>query len=164
MHLGSDELLQTPAQRRPLDGRRIALLGHPASVTRACRHSLDALVACSDLRVTAAFGPQHGMQGDKPDNMIETDDAIDPHYAIPVFSLYSRVRRPTPTMMETFDVLLVDLQDIGARAYTYVTTLAGCLEACAEHGKSLWILDRPNPIGRPIEGLPPAFITRSFSS
>jgi len=152
MHLGIDELLQEPALRTPLEGRRVALLGHPASVTRECRHSLDALMECPDLRVAAAFGPQHGMQGDRQDNMIETDDYIDLRHNIPVFSLYGQARRPTSMMMETFDVLLVDLQDIGTRTYTYVTTLAYFLEACAEHGKSIWILDRPNPIGRPVEG------------
>ena len=152
MHLGIDELLQNASLRRPLEGRRVALLGHPASVTRECRHSLDALTECPGLRVAAAFGPQHGMRGDRQDNMIETDDYIDLRRNIPVFSLYGQVRRPTSPMMETFDVLLVDLQDIGTRTYTYVTTLAYCLEACAEHRKSIWILDRPNPIGRPIEG------------
>jgi uncharacterized protein YbbC (DUF1343 family) len=92
------------------------------------------------------------MRGDKQDNMIETDDYVDPGHGIPVFSLYGEVRRPTKAMMETFDVLLVDLQDIGTRIYTYVTTLIYMLEACAEHARSVWILDRPNPIGRPIEG------------
>jgi len=152
MNLGIDELLQNPARRRPLEGRRVALLGHPASVTRECRHTLDALMDCPDVRVVAAFGPQHGMRGDKQDNMIESDDYTDPQHNIPVFSLYGKVRRPTDAMMETFDVLLVDLQDIGTRIYTYVTTLTYMLEACAEHGKAVWILDRPNPIGRPVDG------------
>ncbi len=152
MHFGIDVLLQNASLRRPLAGRRVALLGHPASVTHACRHSLDALRDCADLQVAAAFGPQHGMRGDKQDNMIETDDYVDPRRNIPVFSLYGQARRPTTTMMETFDVLLADLQDIGARPYTYITTLAYFLEACAEHGKAIRILDRPNPIGRPVEG------------
>jgi uncharacterized protein YbbC (DUF1343 family) len=152
MKLGIDALFQDPALRKPLEGRRVALLGHPASVTRECRHTLDALMACSEIRVVAAFGPQHGMRGDKQDNMIETDDTVDPQHHIPVFSLYGKVRRPTQDMMDSFDVLLVDLQDIGTRIYTYVTTLTYMLEACAEYGKSIWILDRPNPIGRPIEG------------
>lgn len=152
MNLGIDALLQDPALRKPLAGQRVALLGHAASVTRECRHSLDALMACEDVRLVSAFGPQHGMRGDKQDNMIETDDEIDPRYHIPVFSLYGKVRRPTCEMMETFDVLLVDLQDLGTRIYTYLTTLTYVIEACAEQGKSLWILDRPNPIGRPIEG------------
>ncbi|MBW8039886.1 MAG: DUF1343 domain-containing protein [Planctomycetes bacterium] len=152
MKLGVDELLQNPSCREPLEGRRVALLGHPASVTSECHHTLDALIDCPEVNVVSAFGPQHGMRGDKQDNMIETDDYVDPYYNIPVFSLYGNVRRPTNKMMETFDVLLVDLQDVGTRIYTYVTTLTYVLEACAEHGKSIWILDRPNPIGRPIEG------------
>jgi len=152
MNLGIDEFLRNPSHRRPLEGRRIALLGHAASVTSECRHTLDALMDCPEVQVVSAFGPQHGMRGDKQDNMIETDNYVDPRHNVPVFSLYGNVRRPTERMMETFDVLLVDLQDIGTRTYTYVTTLTYALEACAEHGKSIWILDRPNPIGRPIEG------------
>jgi uncharacterized protein YbbC (DUF1343 family) len=152
MKLGIDELLQNPSYLKPLEGRRIALLGNPASVTSECRHTLDALMDCPKVNVVSAFGPQHGMRGDKQDNMIETQDYVDPDYDIPVFSLYGNVRRPTSNMMQTFDVLLVDLQDLGTRIYTYVTTLTYVLEACAEHGKSIWILDRPNPIGRPVEG------------
>ena len=152
MKLGMDRLIEDPALRRPLHGRRVALLGHPASVTRDGRHALDALVGCSDLNVTAAFGPQHGMRGDKQDNMIESDDYQDPTHGLPVFSLYGEVRRPTAPMLDSFDVLLVDLQDIGTRIYTFVTTLGYLLEACAEQGKGLRVLDRPNPAGRPVEG------------
>jgi uncharacterized protein YbbC (DUF1343 family) len=104
------------------------------------------------LRLSAAFGPQHGMRGDKQDNMVETADATDPGYGIPVFSLYGEVRYPTAAMLDTFDTLLVDLQDIGTRIYTYVTTLAYVLDACAKAGKAVWVLDRPNPAGRPVEG------------
>jgi uncharacterized protein YbbC (DUF1343 family) len=139
--------------RRPLAGRRVALLAHPASVTGALVHSLDALAALGDLTLTAAFGPQHGMRGDKQDNMIESSDFVDPRHGIPVFSLYGEVRRPTPAMLDHFDVLLVDLQDVGTRVYTFVTTLLYVLEAAAAHGKTVWVLDRPNPIGRPVEGL-----------
>ena len=152
MNLGIDELLQNPDLRKPLAGRRVALLGHPASMTSECTHTLDELIACSDINITAAFGPQHGMRGDKQDNMIESADYTDPTYGIPVFSLYGDVRRPTDAMMETFDVLLIDIQDIGTRIYTFVTTLTYMLDACAAHGKSIWVLDRPNPVGRPIEG------------
>ncbi len=152
MKLGIDVLLNNREVRRPFENRRVAVLGHPASVTADCRHSLDALVECPDIRLVSAFGPQHGMRGDKQDNMIESADYVDPRHGIPVFSLYGDVRYPSETMLETFDVLLVDLQDIGTRIYTYVTTLSYMLEACAEHGKSVWIVDRPNPIGRPIEG------------
>lgn len=152
MRLGIDELLRNPHRWHSVAGRRLALLGHTASLTANGRHTLDALMGCPDLRVTAAFGPQHGMRGDKQDNMIETADYLDPRYGIPVFSLYGEVRYPTDAMMDTFDVLLVDLQDIGTRIYTYVTTLSYLLEACADKGKALWVLDRPNPAGRPVEG------------
>ena len=152
MQLGVDELLGDPSRRRSLAGRRLALLGHAASRTGNGRHTLDALMACPDLGVTAAFGPQHGMRGDKQDNMIETGDYLDSRHGIPVFSLYGEVRYPTDAMMDTFDVLLVDLQDIGTRIYTYVTTLAYLLDACSRKGKALWVLDRPNPAGRPVEG------------
>jgi len=153
MRFGIDRLLDEPSLRAPLAGRRIALLAHPASVTRDLEHSLDALTACADLQVTAAIGPQHGLRGDKQDNMVESPDFNDPVHGIPVFSLYGEVRRPTEAMMESFDVLLVDLQDLGCRIYTFITTLRYVLEAAAEHGKAVWVLDRPNPVGRPVEGL-----------
>ncbi|HYE44891.1 MAG TPA: DUF1343 domain-containing protein, partial [Caulobacter sp.] len=153
MKFGIDRLLADPALRRDLAGRRIALLAHPASVTENLTHSLDALAACADLQLTAAFGPQHGMRGDKQDNMVESPDFNDPVHGIPVFSLYGEVRRPTGQSMGTFDVILIDMQDLGCRIYTFITTLLYVLEAAAEHGKSVWVLDRPNPAGRPIEGL-----------
>ncbi len=152
MLLGVDALLQDPGRLAALAGRRVALLGHAASLTGDSVHTLDALMGRADLQLTAAFGPQHGMRGDKQDNMIETSDYRDPRHGIPVFSLYGEVRYPTDAMLETFDVLLVDLQDIGTRIYTYVTTLAYLLDACAAKGKALWVLDRPNPAGRPVEG------------
>ena len=150
---GLDRVLEDAALRRPLKGRRVALLAHPASVTRGLVHSLDALAALPDVRLTAAFGPQHGLRGDKQDNMVESPDFVDPVHGIPVFSLYGDVRRPTDAMMDSFDVLLVDLQDLGCRIYTFITTLRYVLEAAAAHGKSVWVLDRPNPAGRPVEGL-----------
>jgi uncharacterized protein YbbC (DUF1343 family) len=149
---GIDRLLADPELRKPLDGKRVALLAHPASVTRDLTHSLDALAACPGIRLSAAFGPQHGLKGDKQDNMMETPDTVDPRLGIPVFSLYGEVRRPTGQMMSTFDVILVDLQDLGCRIYTFVTTLLYMLEAAAEHNKAVWVLDRPNPAGRPVEG------------
>ena len=153
MKFGIDRLLEDPALRKPLAGKRVALLGHPASVTRDLVHSLDALAALEDIRLVAAFGPQHGLRGDKQDNMIESPHFTDPVHRIPVFSLYGEVRRPTTAMMDSFDVLLVDLQDVGCRIYTFVTTLRYVLEAAAGRGKQVWVLDRPNPAGRPIEGL-----------
>ena len=149
---GIDRLLADPELRKPLEGKRIALLAHPASVTHDLAHSLDALVAAG-VNVTAAFGPQHGLRGDKQDNMVESDDFTDPVHGIPVFSLYGEVRRPTGQSMGTFDTILVDLQDLGCRIYTFITTLLYVLEAAAEQGKSVWVLDRPNPAGRPVEGL-----------
>ena len=153
MKLGLERLLADPALRAPLQGRRIALLAHPASVTEGLVHSLDALAALPDLKLTAAFGPQHGLRGDKQDNMVESPDFNDPVHGIPVFSLYGEVRRPTDEMMQSFDVLLVDLQDLGCRIYTFITTLLYVLEAAARHRKAVWVLDRPNPVGRPVEGL-----------
>jgi uncharacterized protein YbbC (DUF1343 family) len=153
MKLGLDRLVSSQPLRKGLNGKRVALLGHPASVTRDLTHALDALAALSDLELTAAFGPQHGLRGDKQDNMVESMDFTDSAHRIPVFSLYGTVRRPTAAMMSTFDVLLVDLQDVGCRIYTFITTLRYVLEEAARHGKSVWVLDRPNPIGRPIEGL-----------
>jgi len=153
MRFGIDRLVEETTLRRPLVGRRVGLVAHPASVTRGLVHSLDALAALDDLRVTAAFGPQHGLRGDKQDNMVESPDFVDPVHGMPVFSLYGTVRRPTDAMMDTVDVVLVDLQDVGCRIYTFVTTLLYVLEAAAAQGKAVWVLDRPNPIGRPIEGL-----------
>lgn len=153
MQLGLERLLSNATLRRPLHGKKVALLAHPASVTRDLTHALDALMSLDDLDVVAAFGPQHGLRGDKQDNMIESDDYVDPLHHLPVFSLYGALRRPTPEMMQTFDVLLADLQDIGCRIYTFITTLLYMLEASAAAGKSVWVLDRPNPIGRPVEGL-----------
>ncbi|UCV04228.1 exo-beta-N-acetylmuramidase NamZ domain-containing protein [Dechloromonas denitrificans] len=153
IQFGIDRLLADPALRRPLAGRRVALLAHPASVTADLTHSLDALAALPDLTLSAAFGPQHGLRGDKQDNMVESPDFLDPQHGIPVFSLYGEVRRPTAAMLDTFDVLLVDLQDLGCRIYTFITTLRYMLEAAARHGKTVWVLDRPNPAGRPVEGL-----------
>ncbi|RDC59918.1 Beta-N-acetylhexosaminidase [Alteripontixanthobacter maritimus] len=148
---GIDRLLSDQTLSAPLDGRRVALVAHPASVTADLTHSLDALIAAG-VNVTAAFGPQHGLKGDKQDNMVETADEIDPQYGIPVYSLYGEVRRPTEQMMSSADVFLFDLQDLGCRIYTFVTTLLYLLEEGAKQGKTVWVLDRPNPAGRPVEG------------
>ena len=153
MQFGLERFLQDPALRAPLKGRRVALLAHPASVTRDLTHSMDALATLPDVRLTAAFGPQHGLRGDKQDNMMESPDFTDPRLGIPVFSLYGEVRRPTDAMLASWDVVLVDLQDLGCRIYTFITTLRYVLEAAAAHGKAVWVLDRPNPAGRPVEGL-----------
>ncbi|MEE4316600.1 MAG: exo-beta-N-acetylmuramidase NamZ domain-containing protein, partial [Erythrobacter sp.] len=151
MKTGIDRLLADPALISQLRGRRVALVAHPASVTANLTHSLDALIAAG-VTITSAFGPQHGLKGDKQDNMVETADEFDPAYRIPVFSLYGEVRRPTPAMMDSADVFLFDLQDLGCRIYTFVTTLLYLLEEAAKAGKEVWVLDRPNPAGRPVEG------------
>jgi uncharacterized protein YbbC (DUF1343 family) len=153
MKFGVDRLRESAALRKPLAGRRVALLAHPASVAHDLVHSLDVLARLGDIRLTAAFGPQHGLRGDKQDNMVESQDFIDPVLGIPVFSLYAEARRPTAAMMEHFDLLLIDLQDVGCRVYTFITTVRYVLEAAARHGKSVWVLDRPNPAGRPVEGM-----------
>lgn len=152
MKFGIDRLLADPELRKPLEGRRVALVAHPASVTEDLVHSLDALISAG-VNVTSAFGPQHGLKGDKQDNMVETADERDPTYGIPVYSLYGEVRRPSAAMMDSADVFLFDLQDLGCRIYTFVTTLLYLLEAAEKQGKSVWVLDRPNPAGRPVEGL-----------
>ena len=150
---GLDRLLADPALRKPLADKRLCLLAHPASVTADLTHALDALAACNDLHLSAAMGPQHGLRGDKQDNLLESPDYDDPVHGVPVFSLYGEVRRPTEQMMDSADVFLVDLQDLGCRIYTFVTTLLYLLEAATGMGKSVWVLDRPNPAGRPVEGL-----------
>jgi uncharacterized protein YbbC (DUF1343 family) len=151
LNFGIDRLLEDRTLQKRLKGRRVALLAHPASVTKDLVHSLDALFG-AQVKLTAAFGPQHGLRGDKQDNMVESADFIDPRHRIPVFSLYGEARRPTATMMDSFEVLLVDLQDLGCRIYTFITTLLYMLEAAATHKKEVWVLDRPNPAGRPVEG------------
>lgn len=161
-HLGFDRFLQDKSLRRACAGKRVALLGHPASVSYARKsrfgfeHSMDALVEFAretgEFNVTAAFGPQHGMRGELQDNMQETPDYVDPEWKVPVFSLYGEVRRPTKSMMDSFDVLLVDLQDVGTRIYTFLTTLLYVMEEGARFGKKIIVLDRPNPAGRPVEG------------
>src|SRR3954469_13172089 len=152
MKFGIDRLLEDARLRGPLAGKRLPLLAHPPAVTRALVHRLDAPAALPEVKLSAAFGPQHGLRGDKQDNMLESPDFADPVHGIPVFSLYGAVRRPTSQMMDAFDVLLVDLQDLGCRVYTFITTLRYVLEAAAAHRKAVWVLDRPNPVGRAVEG------------
>lgn len=154
MKLGIEVLLEDKARLAKLKGKRLGLVAHPASVDRHLRHSLDLLAAHPDLKITAAFGPQHGIRGDKQYNMIESDDFVDKRWKIPVHSLYGEHRRPTETMLKDCDVLIYDLQDIGCRIYTYLATLVYVLDEAEKHGKEVWILDRPNPVGRPVEGFP----------
>ena len=157
MKLGVDCLIENATALRKLRDRKVALLAHPASMTGNFQHSMEALTREANIRLAAAFGPQHGLRGDKQDNMVESENYVDPVLNIPIFSLYGQVRRPTASMMGTFDVLLIDVQDVGCRIYTFLTTLFYLLEDCAKSGKSLWVLDRPNPAGRPVEG--PALVS-----
>ncbi len=151
VRFGIDRLLAEDDLVAQLKGKRVALVAHPASVTAQLKHSLDALVE-RGINVTSAFGPQHGLKGDKQDNMVETEDETDPRYGIPIFSLYGEVRRPSGQMMSSADVFLFDLQDLGCRIYTFVTTLLYLMEEAAKAGKEVWVLDRPNPAGGPVEG------------
>ncbi|MCB1646845.1 MAG: DUF1343 domain-containing protein [Pseudomonadales bacterium] len=149
---GLDVVLNDADRLQRLRSARTALVAHPASVTHDLRHSLDALMQAG-CQIVRAFGPQHGMRGDKQDNMIESEDYLDPLHQIPVVSLYGEHRRPTNAMLEDVDIVLFDLQDVGCRIYTYITTLRYFLEACGETGTELWVLDRPNPAGRALDGL-----------
>ena len=153
IELGIEHLLRNPELQKGLRGRKISLVAHPASVNSQLEHSLEVVKNRTDLNIVYAFGPQHGMRGEKQDNMVETEDYLDPKYKIPVFSLYGKTRKPTKEMLSTCDVVLFDLQDVGTRIYTFLTTLRYLMEECSRQGKTLMILDRPNPIGRPVEGL-----------
>ncbi len=150
MKLGLEVLLANKKLIQELKKKRVALVCHPASVDSNLNHSFDLLH--KNVGLSAAFGPQHGVKGEKQDNMIESENLTHPEYNIPIFSLYGEVRRPTAEMMATFDVLIFDLQDLGCRIYTFITTLLYVMEECARLNKTLIILDRPNPAGREVEG------------
>jgi uncharacterized protein YbbC (DUF1343 family) len=145
---------------RDLRGARVGLVAHPASINSRLVHAATLFHKAKKFRLTALFGPQHGIFGETQDNMIEWESFRDPVMRIPVYSLYSRVRKPKPEMLENVDVLIIDLQDVGSRYYTFIWTLELCMQACSESGKTLVVLDRPNPInGTKLEGpvLDPAF-------
>ncbi|HSQ41839.1 MAG TPA: DUF1343 domain-containing protein [Fibrobacteraceae bacterium] len=137
-----------------LRGARIGAVLHPASVGKNLHHSLDFLQESSSslFRLSALFGPQHGIKGHTQDNMIEWEGYRDPQLGIPVYSLYGEHREPTPAMLEGLDALLVDLQDVGARYYTFIWTLYLCMRACEKQGIGVVVVDRPNPIGDRVEG------------
>jgi uncharacterized protein YbbC (DUF1343 family) len=136
-----------------LKGKRIGVLCHAPSITKDFSHITDIFAKKKDCRFSAIFGPQHGIFGQTQDNMIEWEGNLHPLFKIPVFSLYGENRKPTPEMLREIDVLLIDLQDVGARLYTYIWTVKLCIEACMEQGIPLWILDRPNPVGKlPYDG------------
>ncbi len=133
----------------PIDlrGVRVGLVAHPASVNRAFEHAVDIFRWSKRFRLTAIFGPQHGILGHTQDNMAEWEGFRDPASGLPVFSLYGKVRKPTRSMLDHIDALAVDLQDVGSRYYTFIWTLDLCMQACREAGKTVIVLDRPNPIG-----------------
>ena len=141
---GIDRLLDS--DRKLIEGARIGLVCNPASVDAEFRHTADRLIA-DGVPLAALFGPQHGFRSTLQDNMIETPHASDARRAVPVYSLYSETREPTPEMLHDVDVLVVDLQDVGTRVYTFVYTMANCMRAAARHGVRVVVCDRPNPIG-----------------
>src|SRR5436190_22193915 len=141
--LGSEQLLQSAT----LDGRRVGIVCNPASVDRQFVHIADALAAHPRARLAAIFGPQHGFRSDVQENMIETGHAQDALRRVPVYSLYSETREPTAEMLRGLDLLVIDLQDVGTRIYTYIYTMAYCLTAAKKHGVKVVVCDRPNPIG-----------------
>jgi uncharacterized protein YbbC (DUF1343 family) len=143
-------------------GARVGAVVHPASVLSNLRHTADALFESGEFHLVSLFGPQHGARGEKQDNMVESDFYWDPDTRLPVHSLYGKTRWPTESMLKGVDLLLYDLQDAGTRVYTFIYTMAYCMEACARYGKRMIVLDRPNPInGRQIEG---NLLNREFKS
>src|SRR3546814_7997877 len=143
MKFGIDRLLVDPALRAALDGKRVALLAHPASVTEDLTHSLDALMAAG-VNVSAVFGPQHGVRGDHQDNMMESPDFTDPTYGMPVLSLYGAVRWPSGKSIQTFAVVLIALKDLGCRITNSVTSLLYIHEAAVKQGQTEWVLHIPH--------------------
>jgi uncharacterized protein YbbC (DUF1343 family) len=143
MLLGSERLISSPRLKK----LRIGVVANPASIDRGFHHIVDRLAASSDWKLTAIFGPQHGFRSDLQDNMIETPHAEDAGRKVPIFSLYSETREPTQDMLDLIDVLVIDIQDVGARIYTFIYTMANCLRAAARKGLPVIVCDRPNPIG-----------------
>jgi uncharacterized protein YbbC (DUF1343 family) len=141
------------SRRDLIRGARVGVVVHPASVLPDLRHTADVLLQSGEYLLVSLFGPQHGARGEKQDNMIESEFYRDPDTGLPVHSLYGETRRPTSEMMADIDVLLFDLQDAGTRVYTFINTMAYCMQACASYGKQMVVLDRPNPVnGRQVEG------------
>ena len=132
---------------RKLKGARAGLLTHPASVNHRLEHAIDIFIKSKSLELKALFGPQHGIRGETQDNMVEWEGFKDTKTGLPVYSLYGHTRKPEPLMLKDIDVMVIDLQDIGSRYYTFIWTMDQCMESCMEMGKSVIILDRPNPIG-----------------
>ena len=132
---------------RDLRGARVGLVAHPASINSRMQHAGGIFHSSKKFRLTALFGPQHGILGQTQDNMVEWEGFRDPASGLPVYSLYGNTRKPRAEMLEDVDALVIDLQDVGSRYYTFIWTLELCMQACHEAGKSVIVLDRPNPIG-----------------
>lgn len=145
MVTGLDRLLSQWLKN--LRGARVGLLVHPASINRRFEHTVDIALRSRRFKVRALFGPQHGIRGETQDNMVEWEGFRDNKTGLPVYSLYGEVRKPTPEMLRDIDVLIIDLQDVGSRYYTFIWTMELCLQACHEENKAVVILDRPNPLG-----------------
>jgi uncharacterized protein YbbC (DUF1343 family) len=149
--LGIERLLEN--EHRLVDGRRVGLICNPASVDRHFHHSVDRLVGDARVTLAAIFGPQHGFRADLQDNMIETPHTRDARRNVPIYSLYSEVREPSAEMLAGLDALVIDIQDVGTRVYTFIYTMANCMRAAAKHGVPVIVCDRPNPVnGRDVEG------------
>lgn len=148
--LGLEVFLKNKKWLKKLKGKKVSLICHPASLDQKLNHAIDLI--SERVKLYSAFGPQHGVKGEKQDNMIESDSFTHPQLKIPIYSLYGEVRRPTKEMMDSAEVFIFDLQDLGCRIYTFITTLLYVMEECARFHKTLIILDRPNPTGRPVEG------------
>src|SRR5207244_5953778 len=143
VRLGSDVLLCSGR----LEGVRVGVVCNHASIDRGFLHVIDRVAMCEGVTLAAIFGPQHGFRSDVQDNMVETPHGDDPRRRVPIYSLYSETGEPTAEMLRGIDVLVIDLQDIGARIYTYIYTMADCMRAAARHGVQVLVCDRPNPIG-----------------
>jgi uncharacterized protein YbbC (DUF1343 family) len=143
VRLGSERLLESAALR----DKRVGIVSNPASINASFQHVVRAIATAPGVTLAAIFGPQHGYRADVQDNMIETGHSNDPTRGVPVYSLYSETREPTADMLKDLDVLVIDLQDVGSRIYTFIYTMANCLRACSRHGVSVIVTDRPNPIG-----------------
>src|SRR5690349_11707459 len=158
VRVGIERLLDE--DRSLLAGARVGLVSNPASIDRGFRHAAEVLADDREIDLVALFGPQHGFRSDLQDNMIETPHGVDEHRRVPIYSLYSETREPTAEMLRGVDTLVIDLQDVGTRVYTYIYTMANCLRAAARHGVRVVVCDRPNPIGgTAVEGvrLDPAY-------
>jgi uncharacterized protein YbbC (DUF1343 family) len=158
VELGTERLLATDR----LKGRRIGVVCNPASVDRELRHITDRIQSKGGVALGAIFGPQHGFRSDVQENMIETGHSKDPRRCVPVYSLYSETREPTAEMLRGIELLLIDLQDVGTRIYTYIYTMANCLIAARKQNIKVMVCDRPNPIGGvAVEG---PMLVRGFES